>query len=47
MSGKITWRLESKGMRVHMNKTKVMISGECQKVTQKDVRWPCGTGVHR
>jgi len=25
-------------MRVNMNKTKVMISGEWQKV----VRWPCG-----
>jgi len=23
-------------------KTKVMISGECQKVRQKAVRWPCG-----
>jgi len=29
-------------MRVNMNKTKVMISGEWQKVTQKVVRWPCG-----
>ena len=29
-------------MRVNMNKTKVMISGECQMVRQKDVRWPCG-----
>ena len=31
-----------------MNKTKVMISGERQKVTQKAVRWPCsvcGRGV--
>jgi len=31
-----------------MNKTKVMISGEQQKVTQKAVRWPCavcGRGV--
>ena len=34
--------VESKGMRVNMNKTKVMISGERQKVRQKDVRWPCG-----
>ena len=34
--------VESKGMRVSMNKTKVMISGECQKVRQKAVRWPCG-----
>ena len=25
-----------------MNKTKVMISGERQKVTQKAVRYPCG-----
>jgi len=25
-----------------MNKTKVMISGDRQKVTQKAVRWPCG-----
>jgi len=34
--------VESKGMRVNMNKTKVMISGECQMVWQKAVRWPCG-----
>jgi len=38
--------VESKGMRVNMNKTKAMISGECQKVRQKVrqkvVRWPCG-----
>ena len=33
--------VESKGMRVNMNKTKVMISGERQIVRQKDVRWPC------
>ena len=33
--------VESKGMRVSMNKTKVMISGERQ-VRQKAVRWPCG-----
>jgi len=33
---------ETKGMRVNMNKTKVMISGERQMVRQKDVRWPCG-----
>ena len=38
------WKVnvESKGMRVNMNKTKVMISGERQMVRQKDVRWPCG-----
>ena len=29
-------------MRVNMNKSKVMISGERQKVMQKAVRWPCG-----
>ena len=34
--------MESKGMRVSMNKTKVMISGERQKVKQKAVIWPCG-----
>jgi len=33
--------VESKGMRVNMNKTKVMISGERQ-VRQKAVRWRCG-----
>ena len=33
--------VESKGMRVSMNKIKVMISGERQKVRQKAVRWPC------
>ena len=28
-------------MRVNMNKTKVMISGERQMVWQKAARWPC------
>jgi len=35
-------------MRVNMNKTKVMITGEQQKVMQKAVRWPsavCGIGI--
>jgi len=32
--------VESTGMGVNMNKTKVMISGERQKVRQKAVRWP-------
>jgi len=32
--------VESKGMSVNMNKTKVMISGERQKVKQKAVGWP-------
>jgi len=30
--------LQNRGMRVNMNKTKVMISGEWQKITQKAVR---------
>jgi len=34
--------VENRGMRVNMNKTKVMISGKWQKVMQKAVRWPCG-----
>ena len=34
--------VESKGMRVNMNKTMIMICGEHQMVRQKDVRWPCG-----
>jgi len=34
--------IENRGMRVNINETKVMISGEWQKVTQKAVRWPCG-----
>ena len=29
--------VENRGMRVNMNKTKVMISGQRQKVTQKAV----------
>ena len=35
-------------MKVNMNKTKVMISGEWQKVMQKAVRWlrgVCGRGI--
>jgi len=34
--------VENRSMRVNINKTKVMISGEWQKVMQKAVRWPCG-----
>jgi len=34
--------VENRGIGVSMNKTKVMISGERQKVMQKAVRWPCG-----
>jgi len=29
-------------MRVNMNETKVMISGERQNPVQKAARWPCG-----
>jgi len=29
-------------MRVNMNKTKIVISGERQKPVQKVARWPCG-----
>jgi len=35
-------------MRVNINKTKVMISGERQKVIQKAVKWSCsvfGRGI--
>ena len=39
----------NRGKKVHMNKSKVMISRERQKVMQKAARWPCavdgrGTG---
>jgi len=34
--------VENRGMRVNMNKTKVMISAERQKPVQKSARWPCG-----
>jgi len=34
--------VDNRGMRKNMNKTKVMISGEWYKVTQKAVRWLCG-----
>jgi len=34
--------VDNRGMRVSLNKTKIMISGERQKVMQKAVRWPCG-----
>jgi len=34
--------MENRGMRVNMNKTKVMISGKPQKVMQKAASWPCG-----
>jgi len=40
--------VENRGMRVNMNKTKVMISGKQQKVTQKVAKWPfgvCHTGA--
>jgi len=34
--------MENRGMRVNMNKIKVMISGERQTVMLKAARWPCG-----
>ena len=34
--------VENTDVRVNMNKTKVMISGESQKPVQKTARWPCG-----
>jgi len=40
--------MENRGMRVNMNKTKVVITGERQKVMQKAVRWACsvcGRGI--
>jgi len=40
--------VENRDVRVNMNKTKVLISGECQKLMQKAARWPCdvcGRGV--
>jgi len=37
-----TNNVENRGMRVNMNKTKVMIRGERQKPVQKAARWPCG-----
>jgi len=41
---RLEWKdnVENRGMRVNMNKAKVMISGECQKPMQKAARWPCG-----
>jgi len=32
----------NRGVKVNINKTKVMISRECQKLIQKASRWPCG-----
>jgi len=34
--------VENRGVRVNMNETKVLISGERQKPLQKAARWPCG-----
>ena len=38
--------VENRGMRVNVNKTKVMISGEHQKQVQKTVRWPFAVCVY-
>jgi len=40
--------IKNRGMRVNKNKTRVVISGEWQKVTPKAVRLPCdvcGSGI--
>ena len=34
--------VDNRRVRVNMNKTMVMISGERQKLLQKAARWPCG-----
>jgi len=34
--------VENRGMRVNMNKTKVVISGEFHKPVQKAAGWTCG-----
>jgi len=34
--------MENRGMRVNMNKTRAVVSGEWQKVMQNAARWPCG-----
>jgi len=34
--------VENRAMRVNINKTNVMINGECQKTVQKAATWPCG-----
>jgi len=34
--------VEDKGMKVNMNKTKVLINGEIHKGVQNTRRWPCG-----
>ena len=38
------WKInvENKGMRVNVNKTKLMVSGQRQKPLQKAAKWPCG-----
>ena len=37
--------VENRDMRIDMNKTKVMISGEWQKITEKAERGPCSKGL--
>ena len=34
--------MQSKGMKVNVNNTKVMIGGESHKGLQNTRRWPCG-----
>jgi len=41
--------MDNRDMRVNVNITKDIISGEWQKVMQKALRWPCGVcgrGTH-
>jgi len=44
LTGSSLWKnnVETRGMKVNMNKTNFMISGERQKPLQKAARWPCG-----
>jgi len=36
--------IENRSLRLNMNKAKIIISGEFQKVMQKAARWPCAVG---
>jgi len=38
--------VENRGMRLNMNKMKVIISEKCQKLMQEAARWPCGFCGH-
>ena len=34
--------VKNRGLKANVNKTKLMVSGEWQKIMQKAVLWPCG-----